>query len=102
VPRGCRPRGLLLRQQLLGHFLEDLFPGTSMLGYWHFRVTRNGELYIDEEEAANLLKAVETELHKRRKGDAVRLELDAHCPLDIQQALLGTLHLGKDDLYAID
>ena len=66
--------------QLIGHYLADLFPGHEILGYWPFRVTRNSELYIDEEEAANLLKAVENELHNRRKGDAVRLEVDARLP----------------------
>ena len=66
--------------RLIGHYLADLFPGTTILGYWHFRVTRNSELYIDEEETANLLKAVENELHNRRKGDAVRLEIDHDCP----------------------
>src|SRR5262249_44086790 len=102
LPRQERLQDYLVLDDLIGHYLADLFPGTSIVGYWHFRVTRNGELYIDEEEVANLLKAVETELHNRRKGDAVRLELDANCPLEIQQALLGTLRLGLDDLYAID
>jgi polyphosphate kinase len=59
-------------------------------------------LYIDEEEAANLLKAVENELHNRRKGDAVRLEVEKDCPTDIRHALLGTLRLSEDDLYVID
>ncbi len=87
---------------VIGSFLGDLFPGTKILGYWHFRVTRNSELYIDEEEAANLLKAVENELHNRRKGDAVRLEVDKDCPQMIRDALLGTLRLTEDDLYIID
>jgi polyphosphate kinase len=108
LPRLLRPpqsdpsRDYLFLDDLIGHYLADLFPGTTILGYWHFRVTRNGELYIDEEEVANLLKAVETELHNRRKGDAVRLELDVHCPPDIGQALLSTLRLGDEDLYLID
>ncbi len=88
--------------QLIGHFLADLFPGTRILGYWAFRVTRNSELYIDEEETANLLKAVENELHNRRKGDAVRLELDHECPEYIRAALLKTLRLGEEDAYLID
>ena len=88
--------------RLIGHLLGDLFPGTKILGYWAFRVTRNSELYIDEEEAANLLKAVENELHNRRKGDAVRLEVDSECPGFIQEALLKTLRLAEDDLYLID
>jgi len=88
--------------RLIGHLLGDLFPGTTILGYWPFRVTRNSELYIDEEETANLLKAVENELHNRRKGDAVRLEIDYECPAYIQEALLKTLRLTEDDLYLID
>lgn len=88
--------------RLIGHLLADLFPGTKILGYWPFRVTRNSELYIDEEETANLLKAVENELHNRRKGDAVRLEVDQECPAYIREALLKTLRLTEDDLYLID
>ena len=112
VPRGL-PRLVLLPREnsaqdyiflgpLIGHFLADLFPGTTILGYWHFRITRNSELYIDEEEIANLLKAVENELHKRRRGDAVRLEVDSDCPFDIWKALLGTFRLTEEDLYIIE
>jgi polyphosphate kinase len=88
--------------RLIGHHLADLFPGTKIIGYWAFRVTRNSELYIDEEEIANLLKAVENELHNRRKGDAVRLEIDFDCPAQIRDALLKTLRLAEDDQYLID
>lgn len=87
---------------LVGHYLADLFPGTKILGFWQFRVTRNSELYIDEEDIGNLLKAVENELHNRRKGAAVRLEVDAACPAEIYQPLLETLELTEDDLYKID
>jgi polyphosphate kinase len=88
--------------RLIGHFLADLFPGTRILGYWQFRVTRNSELYIDEEDVDNLLHAVENELHNRRRGDAVRLEVEQDTPQDMRQALLGTLHLTEEDLYVID
>ncbi len=87
---------------LIGHYLADLFPGTDILGHWLFRVTRNSELYIDEEEAANMLNAVERELHNRRRGEAVRLEIAPGCPAEIRQALLGTLNLTEDDLYEVD
>ncbi len=87
---------------LIGHYLADIFPGTNILGYWHFRVTRNSELYIDEEDVGNLLSAVEHELHNRRKGAAVRLEVDHSCPAEIYQYLLETLELGEDDLYIIN
>jgi len=102
LPSKKAAREYIFLGRLIGHFLPDLFPGTKILDYWHFRITRNSELYIDEEEAANLLKAVENELHNRRKGDAVRLEIDANCPPDIQNALLGTFRLKEDDLYLID
>ncbi|HEY2953384.1 MAG TPA: polyphosphate kinase 1 [Verrucomicrobiae bacterium] len=102
LPRDDFRQDYIFLGHLIGHYLADIFPGTKILGYWHFRVTRNSELYIDEEEVANLLKAVENELHNRRKGDAVRVEVEQHCPADIQKALLGTLRLTEDDLYAID
>ena len=102
LPREDNRRDYVYLSRLIGHHLADLFPGTRILGYWPFRVTRNSELYIDEEETANLLKAVENELHNRRKGDAVRLEIDEQCPASIRDALLKTLRLTEEDLYLID
>ena len=102
LPRQTSSQDYVFLGPLIGHYLGDLFPGTKILGYWHFRITRNSELYIDEEEIANLLKAVENELHKRRRGDAVRLEVDSDCPAEIWKALLGTFRLTHEDLYIID
>src|SRR5205823_3855507 len=102
LPREDGRQDYVYLSRLIGHHLADLFPGTKLLGYWAFRVTRNSELYIDEEEAANLLKAVENELHNRRKGDAVRLEIDHDCPPLVREALLKTLRLTEEDLYLID
>jgi polyphosphate kinase len=102
LPREDARRDYVFLGQLIGHFLADIFPGTKILGYWQFRVTRNSELYIDEEETGNLLKAVETELHNRRKGDAVRLEIAHDCPEQLRDALLKTFRLTEDDLYLVD
>ncbi len=112
VPRGLPPVVKLPRDgprhdyvflgEIVGCFLQDLFPGTKILGHWHFRVTRNSELYIDEQDSGSLRKAVENELHNRRKGDAVRLEIDQDCPEGIRRALLGTLRLTPDDVTLID
>jgi len=102
LPRTDARRDYVFLGRLIGNHLADLFPGTKILGFWHFRITRNSELYIDEEEASSLLKAVERELHNRRKGDAVRLEIDHDCPETIQHALLKTFQLTEDDLYLID
>ncbi len=102
LPRTDARRDYVSLGSLVGHYLADLFPGTTVCGFWHFRVTRNSELYIDEEEVANILKAVETELHNRRKGAAVRLELDRECPISIRNALLRTLRLDEEDLFLVD
>ncbi len=102
LPRDNGMQDYVMLGRLIGLHLADIFPGTRILGYWHFRVTRNSELYIDEEEVENLLKAVENELHNRRRGDAVRLEVEAGTPEDICNALLGTLHLRQEDLYVVD
>ena len=102
LPREDHRRDYVFLGQLIGHFLADLFPGTKLLGYWAFRLTRNSELYVDEGDTPNLLKAVEEELHKRRRGHAVRLEIDHDCPENIREALLNTLHLTEHDLYLVD
>ncbi len=103
LPRGDRPRhAYVFLAHVIGHFLAQLFPGARILGYWQFRITRNSELYIDEEEVRNLLKAVESELHNRRRGDAVRLEVERNCPARIRSALRETFHLAPDDLYVVD
>ncbi|HWD90772.1 MAG TPA: polyphosphate kinase 1 [Verrucomicrobiae bacterium] len=102
LPRTDARQDYVYLGQLISHNLADLFPGTNILGCWPFRVTRNSELYIDEEESANLLKAVENELHNRRKGDAVRLEIEHDCPRHVRDALLKTLRLTEEDLYLID
>jgi polyphosphate kinase len=102
LPRRDGRRDYVALGELIGHFFADIFPGTKILGWWPFRVTRNSELYIDEEEENNLLKAVELELHNRRRGDAVRLEIDHRCPPAIRDALLKTLRLTEEDLYLID
>jgi len=102
LPRDNDRLDFVLLGRVIGYFLGDIFPGTEVLGHWHFRVIRNSELYIDEEDVDNILKAVENELHNRRRGDAVRLEVEAGTPSEIRKALLSTLHLSEEDMYAID
>jgi polyphosphate kinase len=102
LPREDESHEYVFLGSLIGTHLQDLFPGTRILGWWHFRVTRNSELYIDEEDSGNLLKAVEKELHNRRRGAAVRLEVDHDVSPEITSYLLETLELSPDDLYLID
>lgn len=102
LPRKDSGMDYVLLDDLIGAHLSDLFPGTKIRGHWMFRVTRNSELYVDEEDSANMLRAVETELHNRRKGEAVRLEVQKGCPSLVLGALRGTLRLSKDDVFVID
>ena len=102
LPRLDSRQDYVYLNRIIGHHLADLFPGMKLVGHWMFRVTRNSELYIDVEEEANLLKAVEKELHNRRKGDAVRLEVQIDCPPEIREQLLKTLSLSEEDLYVVD
>ena len=102
LPRKDGTRAFIFLGNLIGHYLEDLFPGNKVVGHWMFRVTRNSELYIDEEDIANLLRAVEEELHNRRRNAAVRLEIESSAPPEIQQELLKNLGLTEEDLYPIE
>ena len=102
LPRSDGRRDYIFLGQLIGQHLRDLFHGATIEGWWLFRVTRNSELYIDEEEVANLLSAVEQELQRRRRGDAVRLEVHRECPEEVSHNLLARLRLTDDDLYVID
>jgi polyphosphate kinase len=102
LPRGDGRMDYVFLSDLIGSNLASLFGVDEIDGWWSFRVTRNSEMYIDEEEVSNVLKAVEAELHNRRKGQAVRLEISADCPEDIRTELLGFLGLDAHDLYPIN
>jgi polyphosphate kinase len=102
LPGAEDQRDYVFLGSLICHYLADLFPGTQILGYWHFRLTRNSELYIDEDDTRNLLSAVEQELHNRRRGAAVRLEVDHSTPQEICQYLMENLDLDEGDVYRID
>ncbi len=84
------------------HFVSDLFPGHEAVGAWAFRITRNSHLYVDEEEVENLLSSIEEELHNRRKGAAVRLEIDESVDQEILSHLLSTTGLTEQDVVKIN
>ena len=82
--------------------IDRLFEGVDVLGCWQFRVTRNSELYVDDEEVDDLLRAVEGELAERRYGAAVRLETAADCPDDLTLFLRSHFSLEAADVYQVD
>lgn len=81
---------------------QQLFPGMTVKGCYQFRVTRNSDLFVDEEEVDDLLRAMEGELLSRRYGDAVRLEVAANCPEDLADFLLEEFELSRDALYQVN
>ena len=87
---------------LIQAHVGSFFHGVQVKGAYQFRVTRNSDLYLDEEETDNLLKAIELELRKRSRGNAVRLEVQKDCPGHITDQLLQTFDLTNDDLYQVD
>lgn len=82
--------------------VNDLFPGMEVTGCYQFRVTRNSELFVDDEEVDDLRHAVEGELLSRRYGDAVRLEVADNCPPDMATFLLNKFELEPDDLFQVN
>ena len=82
--------------------LHELFPGRDVVGYSQFRVTRDADLWIDEEEVKNLRQALKGELPERQFGSAVRLEVAKACPDQIAQFLLQQFDLTEVDLYRCD
>ncbi|MDQ1403205.1 MAG: polyphosphate kinase, partial [Actinomycetota bacterium] len=89
-------------EQVIAAHLSSLFVGMEIEGQYSFRVTRNADLTLEEDEADDLLAAVELELRRRRFGEAVRLEIDRHASPEIRDLLIRELEIEPDDVYDID
>lgn len=79
--------------------VDELFPGMEASGCYQFRVTRNSDLLVDEQEAEDLLEELEDVLEQRQWGDTVRLEVAHNCPEDMQQYLMEEMQLSAEDVY---
>src|SRR5207248_3734959 len=90
-----------LLEDIIAAYAGDLFPGYAVKQATAFRVTRNWDLDIDEEESEDLLSTVQDELRRRDRGAAVRLELTGDAPADLAQSLGGALKLAEQDLYRV-
>jgi len=87
---------------LIQEHVGRLFHGMKVRGAHVFRITRNSNLYVDEEEARNLLRAIEDELRKLNRGNAVRIEVPQDCPPEITSRLCEIFNLQPDDVYRVD
>ena len=92
----------LLLQDLIAQNLAGMYRGYEVLSRAAFRVTRNSNLYFEEEEARSLLETIRVELHNRRKGDAVRLEIETGAHEEIVERLRVNFELDEDQVFRCD
>src|SRR6266481_6312971 len=105
LPRGKgaeEPWEYIYLASLIKQHIGELFPGLIIDEVHAFRVTRNSDLYIDDEEAENLLRTIEQELRRSSRGNAVRLEVEADCPKDFLELLLRFFNLSEADACKLD
>lgn len=92
----------ILLSSIIHAHVSDLFPGMNVTGCYQFKVTRDSDLFIDDEETDDLLRALEGELPSRRFSDAVRLEVADNCPEELSRFLLQKFDLRSEDLYQVN
>lgn len=94
--------GYIALSTLVSLHVEELFSGLTVKGCHQFRVTRNSNLFVDEEEVDDLLAALEGELNARKKGGAVRLEVEKNCPKKLIKLLMSQFDLSDSDVYQVN
>lgn len=95
------PTSFVPLEDIISHHLDHLFPGMEVLEHHTFRVTRNEDVEVEEDDAENLLKAMEKELLRRRFGPPVRLELAEGISPRIRQLLIRELGVVEDEVYTL-
>lgn len=87
-------------EMVVGEFIGDIFAGCEVLSYTSFRVTRNADMEIEEEEADDFLEIMTEGLKSRRKGEIVRLEIGENSDNSLLDFLMGHIKIDKDDVYS--
>jgi polyphosphate kinase len=99
---GSGEQDFVFLSSIIHAFVDELFTGMSIDGCYQFRLTRNSDLYIDDEEVDDLMRALQGELSESGYGAAVRLEMAHDCPDDLAGYLLEKFCLGTEDLYRVE
>ncbi len=98
---GC-PHGYVFLSSILHAHVSELFPGMTVTGCYQFRVTRNTNLFVDEEDIENLLEALSGELPTRNYGDAVRMEVADNITDEAREYLRLQFNLDQQDIYQVN
>jgi polyphosphate kinase len=101
LPEEDGRKRFVLLTGIVQQFVSRLFAGMEVLGCYQFRVTRNSDLFVDDEEVDDLRRALEGELAHRRYGAAVRLEVSRDCPPDLDSFLMRQFTLNEVDFYEV-
>ena len=96
------PNDFVFLSSVIHAYVDDLFPGMEATGCYQFRVTRNADLLVDEDEAEDLLVALEGELRQRQWGDTVRLEVAHNCPEHMWRYLMDVMELEAEHVYQVN
>lgn len=99
---GGGPHDFVFLSSVIHAYVDELFPGMEATGCYQFRLTRNSDLLVDEEETKDLLEALEGELSQRMYGDTVRLEVAHNCPEQMVHYLIQEMELSQADLYQVN
>lgn len=102
APRRGNPEVYIFLSDIVQRYVKQLFPGYRVRSAAPFRITRNSDLYIDEEEVENLLQKIEEELMNMNKGAAVRLEISKGADPVLTQELLDALDLHQQNVFTFD
>lgn len=95
-------RNFVFISSIIHFFMAEIFVGMTVMESYQFRLTRNSDIFLDEEEADDLLRAVQGELAYRQYGDEVRLEITDTCPAELEHFLLERCEIKERDLYRIN
>ena len=101
VPTGNGGMHFVFLQDIISNFAQKLYRGYEILASTPFRITRNSNLYLEEEEARTLMDAVDSQVAQRRKGNAVRLEIEAGAHPDIVDHLVSTFELDESLVFRV-
>lgn len=99
LPQIGSSRYFIMLEDIISHYIHKLFEGYEVVKTHYFRITRNSDLEIDEEDAEDLLEEIEKSIKKRKWGEPVRLEIEKQMDQEVRKFLEKMLELDDDDIY---